>query len=100
VFPPENRITFFWITPWDKCSSKFPRVWWRISGGGELHIFWALSCSGATEAWLVDGLKFSKYGGALESVFAKGSIVGGAAMLSGSVAGGISPQSPTLVCPI
>ena len=37
--------------------------------------------SGATEAWLVDALKFTGFKGNLESVFAKGQIVSGAAML-------------------
>ena len=44
--------------------------------------------SGATEAWLVDSLKHAGYRGNLDSVFAKGGIVAGAAMLAGSVAGG------------
>lgn len=55
--------------------------------------------SGATEAWLVDALAFSKFKGALESVFAKGQIVGGIAMLSGSVAGGFIAQFTNLGVP-
>ena len=55
--------------------------------------------SGATEAWLVDGLTYTKFEGALESVFAKGSIVGGAAMLAGSVAGGFIAQVTNLGVP-
>jgi MFS family permease len=55
--------------------------------------------SGATEAWLVDALKFTGFKGHLESVFAKGQIVGGVAMLSGSVAGGLVAQWTNLGVP-
>jgi MFS family permease len=55
--------------------------------------------SGATEAWLVDALKFTGFKGNLESVFAKGQIVAGAAMLSGSVAGGLVAQWTNLGVP-
>jgi MFS family permease len=55
--------------------------------------------SGATEAWLVDALKATGFTGTLESVFAKGQIVGGAAMLAGSVAGGLIAQSANLGVP-
>jgi MFS family permease len=55
--------------------------------------------SGATEAWLVDALKFTGFKGNLESVFAKGQIVGGAAMLSGSVLGGLVAQWTNLGVP-
>jgi MFS family permease len=44
--------------------------------------------SGAVEAWLVDALTTVGYTGDMESVFGKGQIVAGAAMLTGSVAGG------------
>ena len=37
--------------------------------------------SGAVEAWLVDALTATGFTGELESVFARGQIVGGAAML-------------------
>jgi len=55
--------------------------------------------SGATDAWLVDALKFTKFKGSLESVFAKGQIVGGIAMLLGSVAGGLIAQFTNLGIP-
>jgi len=55
--------------------------------------------SGATEAWLVDALKFTKFKGTLESVFAKGQIVGGFAMLAGSVGGGLIAQFSNLGVP-
>jgi len=55
--------------------------------------------SGATEAWLVDALKFTGFKGNLESVFAKGQVVGGVAMLSGSVLGGLVAQWTNLGVP-
>lgn len=55
--------------------------------------------SGAVEAWLVDALDATGFEGTLESVFAKGQIVGGAAMLTGSVAGGYIAQVTNLGVP-
>src|SRR5262245_11384561 len=79
---------------------------WRISAG-----FWAWALvsmllglgftffSGAVEAWLVDALTASGFTGRLDSVFAKGPIVEGVAMLSGSVAGGYLAQVTNLGVP-
>ena len=55
--------------------------------------------SGATEAWLVDALKFTGFGGTLESVFARAQVVSGAAMLTGSLAGGVIAQATNLGVP-
>src|SRR5262245_22115957 len=55
--------------------------------------------SGATEAWLVDGLKTTGYEGTLESAFARGQIATGAAMLVGTVAGGLIAQATNLGVP-
>ncbi|HEY9376561.1 MAG TPA: MFS transporter [Jiangellaceae bacterium] len=55
--------------------------------------------SGAVEAWLVDALSFAKYEGALETVLGRGQMVSGAAMLGGSVLGGIIAQATTLGVP-
>jgi MFS family permease len=55
--------------------------------------------SGAVEAWLVDALNFSGYEGELEAVFGRGQIVGGVAMLGGSVAGGVIAQVTSLGVP-
>jgi MFS family permease len=58
--------------------------------------------SGAVQAWLVDALTASGYfreGGNLEAVLAKGEIVEGAAMLCGSVAGGVIAQATNLGVP-
>src|SRR5437867_3509202 len=79
---------------------------WRLHGP-----FWAWAAgsillglgftffTGATEAWLVDGLKFTNYGGTLEGAFAKGQIATGVAMLAGTVAGGVVAQVTNLGVP-
>jgi MFS family permease len=79
---------------------------WRIHGP---FWGWALSSvllglgftffSGATEAWLVDGLNATRYGGTLESAFAKGQIATGAGMLTGTIAGGVIAQATNLGVP-
>ena len=55
--------------------------------------------SGATEAWLVDALTATGYRGDLETVFGRAQIVGGGAMLAGSVLGGIVAQLTSLGVP-
>mgnify|MGYP001597580705 CR=1 FL=1 len=55
--------------------------------------------SGALEAWLVDALKFTKFKGKLEDVFSKGQIVGGVAMLIGSICGGLIAQYSNISIP-
>jgi MFS family permease len=87
-------------------STAFYLVLWQQHGSFWL---WAVSSillglgftffSGATEAWLVDGLKHAKYEGALENIFAKGQIVSGGAMLVGTVGGGIVAQFTNLGVP-
>jgi MFS family permease len=67
-------------------------------GGGSLLLFSVMSVllglgftfySGAVEAWLVDALRATGYTGQLDQVFARASMVSGAAMLAGTVSGGI-----------
>ncbi|HJQ09284.1 MAG TPA: MFS transporter [Candidatus Saccharimonadales bacterium] len=55
--------------------------------------------SGAMEAWLVDALLFTGYKGKVENVFAKGQIVMGIAMLTGSIGGGVIAQATNLGVP-
>lgn len=55
--------------------------------------------SGALEAWLVDALHATNFQGSLEKVFAKGQIVGGIAMFSGSISGGLIAQFTNLGVP-
>ncbi len=66
--------------------------------GGWLFPFGAMSVllgqgyafySSATEAWLVDALKATFFDGQLDRVFARSSMVSGAAMLIGTVGGGL-----------
>jgi MFS family permease len=45
--------------------------------------------SGAVDAWLVDALKSAGFTGSLDRVFARGAMVTGAAMLTGTLAGGV-----------
>jgi MFS family permease len=55
--------------------------------------------SGAVEAWLVDALNATGFDGDLETVFGRGQMVTGAAMLTGSVAGGFIAQQISLGAP-
>jgi len=55
--------------------------------------------SGATEAWLVDGLAATGYEGTLESAFARGQVASGVAMLTGTIAGGVVAQVTNLGVP-
>ena len=76
---------------------RSPFVWWAIVSAllGLGFTFF----SGATEAWLVDALTATRFDGQLEGVFARGQVVGGAMMLSGSVAGGYLAQLTNLGVP-
>ena len=79
---------------------------WRLHGP-----FWAWALvsmllglgftffSGAVEAWLVDALEATGFDGKLEAVLGKGQVVSGAAMLTGSVAGGYVAQLTSLGVP-
>src|SRR5437899_3048653 len=55
--------------------------------------------SGATEAWLVDALAATGFTGHLEQVFGRAQTVGGAAMLVGTIAGGVIAQATNLGVP-
>ena len=79
---------------------------WRISapilGVGAASALLGLGFtffSGAVQAWLVDALTASGFKGQLDAVFARGEIVEGAAMLTGSVAGGYLAQVTNLGMP-
>jgi len=87
-------------------ATIFYLVMWRASAA-----FWAWALaslflglgftffSGAVQAWLVDALKATGYSGSLDRVFAKGEIVEGCAMLTGSIAGGYLAQVSNLGVP-
>src|SRR5919106_43677 len=55
--------------------------------------------SGAVEAWLVDALTATGFTGELETVFGRGQVVAGVAMLTGSVGGGFIAQQTSLGVP-
>ncbi len=55
--------------------------------------------SGSLEAWVVDALTATGFTGEMESVFGRGQVVTGAAMLAGSVAGGLIAQETSLGVP-
>jgi MFS family permease len=55
--------------------------------------------SGAVEAWLVDALTATGYTGDMETVFGRGQMVSGAAMLTGSVLGGFIAAQVSLGAP-
>ena len=55
--------------------------------------------SGATEAWLVDALAATGHGGDLERVFGRAQVASGAALLTGSLAGGLIAQVSNLGVP-
>src|SRR5687768_1070457 len=86
--------TLLYLVMW---QAKAPLWGWAIASAliGLGFTFF----SGATEAWLVDALDHSGYKEGLDNVMARGQIVGGAAMLSGSVAGGLVAQAANLGVP-
>jgi MFS family permease len=71
---------------------------WR--GGGFAGFLWASALlglgytfyTGAVDAWLVDALRATGYQEALEPVFARGHMFFGAAMLVGTISGGLLGQ--------
>lgn len=54
--------------------------------------------SGAVEAWLVDAMTATGFTGEMETVFGRGQVVTGVAMLSGSVVGGFVAQQVSRAC--
>lgn len=86
--------TLLYLLAW---RTRAPFIWW--AGSSVLLGLGFTFFSGATEAWLVDALAWAGFTGTLESVFAKGQIVGGAAMLAGSAAGGLIAQATNLGVP-
>jgi len=101
-----RRLSYMLGTITLAASTALYLYMWQIHGP---FWGWALSSiviglgftffSGALEAWLVDALKATNFKGSLDSVFAKGQIVGGVAMLIGSIAGGLIAQYSNLGVP-
>ena len=86
--------TLLYLIMWYRSASFW---WWALSSmllGLGFTFF-----SGAMEAWLVDALAHTGFKDQLESVLANGKVVEGAAMLTGSVAGGLVAQTTNLGVP-
>jgi MFS family permease len=84
---------------WFAWRTHAPFWFWAASSGLLGLGFTFFSPAPPRRGWST-ALKFTGYKGALESVFAKAQIGTGAAMLSGSVAGGlIRAVGPTWACP-
>ncbi|HEX6278928.1 MAG TPA: MFS transporter, partial [Pyrinomonadaceae bacterium] len=107
VADTKGRRTSFLLGTATLFVTTLAYLWlWQIKGP-----FWAWAAvsvllglgftffSGATEAWLVDGLDAAGFDGELDNVFAKGSIASGIAMLTGTVAGGVVAQVSNLGVP-
>lgn len=101
-----RRVSFLWGSATLFAGTILYLLLWQFHGA---FVWWALASavlglgftffSGATEAWLVDGLTFTGYEGSLDSAFARGEIASGVAMLTGTVAGGVIAQFTTLGVP-
>ena len=101
-----RRVSFLWGTTTLSASTLLYVLLWQIQAPFAL---WAVVSvllglgftffSGAVEAWLVDALTATNFTGDLESVFGRGQIVSGAAMLAGSVAGGVIAEGFGLGAP-
>jgi MFS family permease len=101
-----RRMSYLLGTVTLSASTVLYVLLWQIEGP-----FWAWALvsillglgftffSGAVEAWLVDALTATGFTGELESVFGRGQMVSGAAMLTGSVAGGFIAQQVSLGTP-
>ena len=107
VADTRGRRTSYLLGALTLTVSTLAYLWmWRISAPfwawGVSSIFLGLGFtffSGAFEAWLVDALHATGFDGSLEKVFARGKIVEGVAMLTGSVAGGLLAQAFNLGVP-
>jgi MFS family permease len=94
-----RRASYLWGTVTLGASTALYLWLWAISG--PLWAWVIVSAllglgytffSGATEAWLVDALAATEGDGDLEGIFGRAAVVGGAAMLVGSVGGGALAQ--------
>jgi MFS family permease len=101
-----RRVSYLWGTATLIIATLLYLLMWQVQaalwGWAVASILLGLGftfLSGATEAWLVDALHDSGFEGALESVFSRGQIVSGAAILVGSVAGGYIAEVTNLGMP-
>lgn len=101
-----RRLSYLLGTLTLSASTLLYVLLWQVQGP-----FWAWAAasiliglgftffSGAVEAWLVDALTATGFTGPVESVFARGQVVTGVAMLGGSVAGGFIAEQTSLAVP-
>jgi MFS family permease len=87
-----STLVYVWL--WDLHAPFFAWALASLALGLGFTFF-----SGAVEAWLVDALNATGYTGELEAVFGRGQIVGGVAMLTGSLGGGLIAQQVSLGTP-
>jgi MFS family permease len=72
---------------------------WAWAGASMLIGLGFTFFSGATEAWLVDALAFTGHKGKLDNVLARGQVMTGVAMLTGTLGGGFVAQWTNLGVP-
>ena len=86
--------TFFYVLLW-----QIEAPFWQWAVASMLLGLGFTFFSGAVEAWLVDALTATGFTGEMETVFGRGQIVNGVAMLTGSVAGGFVASVTSLGVP-
>ncbi len=86
--------TLFYVLLW-----QIEAPFWQWAAASLLLGLGFTFFSGAVEAWLVDALTATGFTGELEAVFGRGQVVTGAAMLTGSVAGGFIAEQTSLGVP-
>ena len=101
-----RRVSYLLGTITLACATLLYWLLWVVNAP---FVLWALVSillglgftffSGAVEAWLVDALRHAGYEGGLETVMGRGQMVSGAAMLVGSVLGGVVAQATSLGVP-
>ncbi len=86
--------TLLYLAMW-----RFHVPLWGWAGASVLLGLGFTFFSGATEAWLVDGLNATGYQGTLDAALARGQIAEGAGMLTGTILGGVVAQATSLGVP-
>ncbi len=94
-----RRASYLWGTVTLGVTTALYLALWAVSGPLWLWVIVSALLglgftffSGATEAWLVDALTATGGEGQMEEIFGRAAVVGGGAMLVGSVAGGALAQ--------
>jgi len=85
-------LTLFVSTLIYVAAARFGWGIWAFAGASVVLGLGFTFQTGAVDAWLVDALAFTGYEGAREQVFAWGGMTFGAAMLAGTLGGGVLGQ--------